>query len=377
MSYDNYFKRIEIAKLPTVALRRAALKEAGLTNMCPTIADEGFYRKPITKRLPNGKVRILDYIPVALWQIDGELEGAVGAGDQAHDATPNEIVDLWTWISTYPIYEQQYRAVAERGERWPDCDVEVPIEEVDDSAGADPVRTITSTDNNPPEALPPHIQHTEAIQSAIGAAQDLKATDEASAAIVLGAKNRLAELRLKADKAGHAIYDPLREKYLAEQKRWAPIVAHADAMEKELNRRYLIWRSEENRKIAAAAAEAAAAKAEADRQQQELDEANERAAQRAIAQGLPEPSPEAPVEAPPANPPPAPTPVEPTYRASGQRSRPKEVESWHIDDITDFDALYNYFKDVPAVQATLKTLATAAVKAGRDVPGLTKHWGLL
>jgi hypothetical protein len=354
-------------------------KEAGekvKSFLTPGIDDEGYYRRPITEPVlgangkTNGQKRIIDWEAVAYFlDGDGVLRGVIGD----RDMTPNEVTDehLWSWVCNRTISEQLYRAVAERGEPWPDLTPAnkpvvglrsvVTVDEEIPAAN----REVARSDNQPPELLP-HLAHAEAIDNAIAAAQAMQITNDHEAAQVAGMKNRLAELRLAADKAGHAIYDPLRLVYETEQKKWAPIVKRADAMEKELHRRFLIFRDQQKRAAEKAAAEAAA-------KQREIDEANERAAQRAIARGEAESAPVIVEEAPPAAAGPASPAVVPLY---GTR-KVREVEAWHLDGIDDFDAVYGYFKHTQEIRAALTVLARAATKAGRDVPGVKKHFGLV
>jgi hypothetical protein len=365
MSFDNWRKRLAGETIKTF--------------LQPQLEDEGYYRRPITELVlgdngkTNGQKRIIGWEPVAYFIDRGKLCGVIGNRDMA----ANEVTDegLWSWVCRHPIKEEWYRAVAERGEPWPDQRVNlapalVVSPPLDREGFSDTTATNREVIGNNSNAAPvePHIEHAEAIDNAVRAAEDLKATDETTAAILLGARNRLAELRIAADKAGHKIYDPLREVYVAAQKPWPPMVAKASAMEKKLETRYLTWRADEKKK--------ADAKAAADAYEQRLlDEANERAAQRAIAQGMPEPAPEVPEVSPAATP--APTPVTPTYRAVGQRTTPKEVERWWLDAVDDFDALYNHFKSHPDIQGALKVLAANAIKNGQEVPGTRRHFGLI
>jgi hypothetical protein len=372
MPFDNWNKRREIAaKYATVKERAAAVAALKINFSQPQPEDEGYYRKPQTEPVlgangqPNGQKRVIGFEPVAYFMKDGILQGAIGK----RRMTPEEVSDegLWSWVVNRPISYEWWQA-AVKGEPWPDLQ---KIEEtLKNSAAAIPAanREVTSSDNAPPEGVEPHIYHAELIENAIRASRDLLVTDEASAAILLGAKNRVAELRLAADKAGHAIYDPLHAAYKAEQVKWPGMVKKAADWETTLNRRYLEWRDAENRRIAREKADAA-------QRQAEIDAANARAADRAIAQGQPEPAPVVPE--PTQDTAAAPTPVSATYRAPGQRAKPKEVETWHLDGIDDFDAVYKHFKDNADVKAALTKVATATIKSGQEVPGTRRHYGLI
>lgn len=385
MNYANWRKRLAISQQhSTVAARREAVAALKINFSQPTEADCGYYRKPIGEKMPNGRFNVTGWIPVAYFlhaagTTDEMLCGVIGTGDGMRDMTPEELTDeeLWSYVVSNPIPYEWYQAVAENGEAWPDATPPLTQSEsptfthttvVDDGTGAGSTARVVEIGDNKPPVVEPHIEHGEAIDRAVGAAQDLKITDEASAAVALGAINRIAELRLAADKAGRAIYEPLHKAYTAEQKKWPPMIKKAKDAETALNMRYLKWREAEKQKAAEAAAEAA-------RKQREIDEANERAAQRAIAQGQPEPPPEV-LEEPPAAMP-APAPVAPTYRASGQRTAPKEVERWWLDGIDDYDKVYEAFKNDVNVRNALQIAAAAAVKNGQEVPGTRRHFGLI
>jgi hypothetical protein len=375
MAFDNWRKRLEAAKLPTVAERRAAIAALKINFSQPTLDDEGYYRRPITEAKlgpdgkTNGQKRIIGWEPVAYFIKNGVFGGAIGKRYMAI----NEVTDegLWSWVVGNPIDEEVYRA-AIAGKPWPDL---TPISLQDAlnvslsglAAGDIPAanRDVSKSDNAPPEDLPLDQQHATGIDNAIAAA--LKTvTSEAEAAIALGSKNRLAELRLAAEKAGKAIYEPLYRDYQAAQKPWPPMVKRAEAEERRLNTAILTFRESERKRIAKE-------QLEAFEKQQAIDEANIRAADRAIAAGEPEPPPVVEEVVVPM----AQAPLVAPYRAPGQRAALKEVDQWFLDEVNDYDAVYTYFKNNEALRVTLKTLATAAVRLGQVVPGTKTHKGLV
>ncbi len=222
-------------------------------------------------------------------------------------------------------------------------------------------REVAKSDNASTVECAADKHHAEVIDAAIGAAIKIVASDD-DAAKALGSKNRIAELRLAADKAGKAIYEPIYRTYTAEQKKWSPIIARATAKEKELNTAILTFRESERRRIAAE-------QAEADRRQREIEEANQRAADRAIARGEPEQPPVVEEVASVA----APAPIIATY---GTRTVKEEVK-FFLDKVTSWDMLFAHYKNNADVQALLMKLAGADIKAGRVVPGTTKREGLI
>lgn len=357
MSYDNWRKRLEIAKLPTVAQRRAALTQARLLNMEPTILDEGYYRKAISEKR-DGKTVIIDYVPLAIFVDGSGLCGVLGN----RDLSTAELADVWTWIS--PISYELYQAVAERGEKWPDL---MTVGELYAEVSGHPqppldaIERIIGRDHNEPPEVLPEVAHAQAIDAAIGAAPTAVASEQ-GAALALGSKNRLAELRLAADKAGKALYQPPYAEYKRLHDLWTPMVKRAQNAEDKIVVEIRKFRESERRRIADE-------QAKAEQAQREIEEANARAADRAIAAGEPEAAPEVvEIEQP------APlAPVTPTY---GTRKLREEVK-WHLDEITDWDAVYQYFKGTEQVKQVLLTLATAGVRAGRTVPGTKTHEGLI
>ena len=308
----------------------------------------GFYRNAVKERDSKGNNKRVGWAPVAIF-VDGEAPALVGRiGDR--EVTGDALNELWSYVAGNPISEETYRAVAERGEPWPGEPGTVPAAN----------RDVEKTDNSPPKELT-DVDHAAGIDAAIGAALKVVSNEE-DAAKALGSKNRIAELRLAADKAGKAFYDPPYREYKRLQGIWSPMVARADAKEKELNRSILTFRESERQRIAKEQAEAI-------ERQREIDEANERAAQRAIAAGEPEAAPKVvEVEMPS-----APVPVLPTY---GTRKLKEEVKTI-LDAITDYDSVYNFLKAEPKVKALLLELATAKVKAGFTVPGTTTREGLI
>ncbi len=306
----------------------------------------GFYRKGIHERNAKGNNKRIGWAPVAVF-MDGEtMTARVGTRDVTGDA----LNELWSYIAGNPISEDTYRAVAERGEPWPGELPAVPAAN----------REVTQVDNSPPEVLTA-ADHATGIDTAISAALKV-VTNETEAAQALGSKNRIAELRLAADKAGKALYDPPYREYKRLHGEWSPMVGRADAAEKGLQKAILTFREKERVRIAAEQAGAEA-------KQREIDEANERAAQRAIAAGVPEEMPEVvEIEQPV-----APAPVLPTY---GTRKLKEEVHTI-LEAVTDYDLVYGFLKAEPKVKALLLELATAKVKAGFTVPGTATREGLI
>lgn len=352
--------------------------EKVVTYVQPDLDDEGYYRKPITEpKLAangqrNGQKRIIGWTPVAYFDDRGQLCGAIGDRDMTADEVKDD--GLWSWVVQNPISYELYCAVAERGEAWPDLNLKmvdannqaIPADAVvedDGRIGLIPAanREVSKSDNNPPEELPPEVQHAQAIDTAIGAALT-KVTSEAEAALALGSKNRIAELRLAADKAGKAVYEPMYREYKKVQAVWSPIVARGVAAEGKIQTAILTFRESERKRLAKE-------KAEADEKQRLIDVANEEAAQRAIAAGRPEPAPApAPEPAPVAQP----APIAPTY---GTRKLKEELKKFAV--ITDDVEVYRHFRADADLKTLLEKLTTNAIRSGATVPGATFREGLI
>lgn len=266
----------------------------------------------------------------------------------------SEDVALRTWEycgAKNVITSEMYWTYLETG-KWTDIQDSVPAAN----------RDVTKADNADIEDdTPLNEQHATLIDNAIAAALP-KVSSEAEAAQALGSKNRIAELRLAADKAGKAIYEPMYRQYTAEQKLWAPIVKRAQEAESSLNKAILTFRESERVRIAKEQAEAV-------ERQRMIDDANARAADRVIARGEPEEPPEIEDVVLPA----APAALVATYGTRGL----KEDLHTILDAITDYDAVYAFLKSEPKVKALLLELATVKVKAGIVVPGTSARQGLI
>jgi hypothetical protein len=308
----------------------------------------GFYRKPIKERNDKGNNKRVGWEPIAIFMVGNIMAARVGVTDITGDA----LNELWSYVAGNPISEEWFRTVYERGEAWPDAAQPTNVPAAN--------RDVAKSDNAS-EEVDPDKAHAAAIDAAIGAAPATVKSD-AEAAVALGSKNRIAELRLAADKAGKAIYEPIYRTYTAEQKKWSPIINRAAAKEKELNTAILSFRESERQRIAKE-------QAEADRKQREIDEANARAADRAIARGEPEPMPEVEEVA-------MPTQAAPIVATYGTRKIKEEVKLI-LDRVTNWNALCTYYVENETLQALLMKLAAADIKAGRTVPGTVTREGLI
>lgn len=353
------------------------------TFLQPQLEDAGYYRLPITNRKQNGQTDITGWVPVAMWVEGEELTGLVGAGDEMREMTSTQLCgeQFWSWICRNPITYEVYDAVANHGAPWPDSPAEQLANTLPEAVPA-ANREVTRNDNAPPEEdkRPAYEIAAEKIDNARGVADTFEVKDVKTAEQALGIVNRLAELRLNAQRDGEAEYKPHYNKYKKLLDAWKPPVDRAAASEKALTAKINSWKRAEEKRLkdeaAKAEAERAAAVAKAELERIEREERAARAADRDIAAGIPPAEQELPViqEVPitlteALRKPIAPTTVAlvSTYGKRKLRDTPPAV----IVEITDYDAVYQFFKNTESVKACLMILAKASIKVNVPVPGVT------
>jgi hypothetical protein len=347
-----------------------AAREKVTTFLKPGLDDEGYYRKPITEMVKgkdgqnNGQRRVIDWIPVAYFisDYDQQLVGVIGSGEGLRDMSDDEVHDetLWSWVCRHPIEYDTYVGVVDKGEPW--LDLPKP-KMIDWAAPADitnwspsPDSGSIATDNTPPREKTRQ-DYQDEIEAACASAPK-KVTDKLEAEEALGIKNRIAELRLEADKVGKAIYQPMHAAYSKMQKAWSGMVKTAQASEEQIDKAVRIWREQDRQRLLKEEALALAEKA--------LEEERAaRAADRAIARGEPEPEPEvSEIFVPPTEP----EPIKPVYgRASAAKQEIKVFVT-----ITDEAAVAAYFEGTEELSAVLQKLAEGN-QLGQEVPGTQRE----
>lgn len=356
ISYNNWKARLEGAKVPTH----------------DGDPDAGFYRMPVRSPRSEGNA-IIGWRPVAYFYATHEAR-MVGVIDD-RDMTDNEVTDLWTYVCAYPVPEEVYRDVTEDGKPWPAGLIGEPKRAAPKpkangntaSPAAVPTatagRSVTKTDNQPPEALPEDVVLRERIENAKRVAEGYAGIgDDEAAAKAAGAKNLLNELKAKAETAKEIEYRPHKLAADAVANKWNPIIRIAEAAAKATDIEIRKW-EQKKRDLAAKLAAEAAAKARA------IEEANRRAADRAIANGAPEP---APVVAPP---PPPPPPPKATVQATYGRAVSVREKTFVV--IENLDEVYAHFKANAEVIDLLTKLAQRDIDAGLKVPGTTTRTGVI
>lgn len=296
----------------------------------------GFWRRWV-RDTENPKVK--RGVAVAIWKDgDGQLRCVETLHGKAKPGDHDRAVAVWPWCAE-PISEDTYRAVAERGENWPDQDATV-------------AEQIAPGHNNPPEdpaeLLKEQIENAEKGVDAYATIESDEALKQAQSL-----RARLLELRGEADKTREAEKRPHLEASKAVDAKWMPLVKAAKAAADRVSGyitdalNAIARREAEERRLA-----------EAERLRQE-QEARERDATL-----------NAPDAPPAAAPEPAPSAVPTQIKgAYGRAASVKIVQV--VTEVTDYDALYQHFKGDDDVKALLKTKAQRAVTAGYQVPGVT------
>jgi hypothetical protein len=269
----------------------------------------GFYRKSSKEHYGARKT----FMPVAFWRgDDGYVHCRIG------DEDVSDIKALETWnggVHANPVTEEAYRAVAERGESWPDEHELVPMQ----------------GHNRPPEdfsyeglrdAIEPLAR--EAIQR-IDFGPAVTTQDEADQLANLS--DRLAELWKKADEARKEEKRPYDEGARVVQLKWSPLLLAAEAYKNVKYKLITPWL-------------------------QKLEEAKKQEAEAAAAAGEP------------------PAVDDPSRRPrAGTRGRATSLKSTKRAEITDYPACLAFFAESEDVRSTVQMLANRAVRAGLSVPG--------
>lgn len=271
-------------------------------------AQPGFYRA----RNKDGKDD-----PVAIWCGDGEMVAY-------RNGTAVDAADIWSWVCRAPITEELYRAVAERGEPWPDA-----IKEL-----------IGRNSNNPPsdEAMADEVQ--SAIDAAMAELQN-PVTDQAGCDRIANHRDRLAKMFKAKESERKAEKQPHMDAAAAVDTRWKPVLAKIEEAGGKLKNAITIWLLKEEQRRRAEALE------EARRQ----EEARKAAAEANLPP--PEPAPVPVVERPKAG---------TTGRATALRTHKSAV-------ITDYAKALAHFAEAMEVREVIQQLADRAARVDVATPG--------
>jgi hypothetical protein len=309
----------------------------------------GFYRSGVYHKEPNKARKRVGWSPVAIFRLGGHLTAVIGASRDARtESDRDRLNELWSYVAGNPISEDTYRAVAERGEPWPDRQETVPSIPVANSSATVPERNIvTLTADEVKEANDDGIDLIDAARAKIGMPprherisaqidEDAKQlgkyaaidSDE-MASKARSLQQRFLDLRSEAEKQ----YNELNRPLLDEQKRirgiWFPIRDKADEASNKLRSAMGVW-EDTKRKAAKVAAERAAAGQE-------------------VKSNVPPPAAQ--------------------IKGGSGRAAAVKVEKF----VTSIDAekVFAQFKDDERVIAFLTDLAQKAIRAGITVQGVT------
>ena len=264
------------------------------------VAHPGFYRKRMARKGP--------WVPVAIFEDDGELIALVGA----------EKVDpagIWTFCCRNAVSEAAYHSFVETGE-WFDLDQNI----------APPPTPIGH--NEPADEAEMMRDQIDSAKRGISDYSIIE--DDTMAKRAQSLRSRLLELSREADKKREAEKKPHFEASKDAK-------AAADGIAAALN-------TYETAKARAAAEE-----------RRRAEEAERKAAEAGKPVPLPAPAPQ-----------PLPTQIKGGY---GRAANIKIVKV--VTAVTDWQALYNFMKDRAEVTDVLLKLAQRAVDAGHEVPGVT------
>lgn len=279
-------------------------------------------------KMRNGKDG--PWMPVAIWEADGELVCRVGS--ERRD--PHTV---WTYCAKNPVAKDAAKHAFEHGS-WPG---DVPT--VGHNAGT--------------LSLPEEIE--DAAAQAVAWLTKTGIADKTGADTAANWRARLLDLGKQADKQRDAEKRPHDEAAKAVQAKWKPCIETATDAANRLRDALTQWMRAEEAK---ARAEAEAKRKLAEEAARKAREVAEAAKAEAAARNLP-PPPE-PVDVPL----PLDEPVK--IQAGGQRGRKAGLRTVTKYIVTDYAAALAHVKDHPDVRAAVEKVAAAQAKAGASVPGI-------
>lgn len=315
----------------------------------------GFYR---LKR--NGR-----WVPVAVWPKHHGLGFKIGT----ENVGENMGVELWSHYCANPITEAVYRAVAERGEKWPDGDpiVEAMIDKVAKITPQQIAARINSGEELNPEesararnaarAADPSIEFKENVTTALGGVPGYAKieSDEASTRAA-GLRNMLLALAGEAEEARKAEKKPHWDAAQAVDAKWQPIIKDAQAGAVTVRKSMEAWEDEKREQARKAAQE-----------QAKRDEQHARDTEWANAGKEPAPAPPMPVK--PNTPPPLPQ-IRPTFGKAASAGSKMVVESVDIDK---FLAALRPRPEWPTIEAFFKEVAQKLANRGIILDGVNAN----
>jgi hypothetical protein len=318
--------------------------------------DCGFYRRKKTiSKVPRQWV----WEPVAFWtEGGGALVGVLGPVHGGKMLDANGCADIWTHCGQHPISEEQWRAVAEKGEPWHDSHeekpkAEKPAAQVGGGEHPDDKAAIAAALEATGGPQPPETPESKLAKEIADGKAKLPTYATIDSDEMSAKARSLQQFFLDKRSAAEKAYDALNRPLLDEQKRiraiWFPLKEEADSASKTLLKAMGDW-EDEKRKVARLAAEA-----EAKRQRE-----HQEAARKAEEKGKPAPPPPEPVKQ---------NIPAPASQIKGGTGRAAAVTVWHEVKIEDIDKVFQFLKTNPAVLTVLLAEAQKKQNAGISVPG--------
>lgn len=277
----------------------------------------GFYRSRRKAGAP---------LPLAIWIEDGKVTGRMGGGDDARELTRDRLNEVWNFACANPVTEEAYRAVAERGEPWPDMDATVSDQ-------------LAQSGHNRPPTDPATLLHEQIEAASAGASEYATIASDEALARAQTLRSRLLELSGEADKTRKAEKAPHQAKADAVDDQWMPLVKKAKEFADKIKSAMNAWGTKKHEA------------AEAQRR------AIEAAQRKAMEEGRPAPAPPPVVPAAPAK----------VKGAAGRAASGTPVKV--VKAITDYAACYAYVSEQPEVRDAIMQAAQRLVTAGHTVPG--------
>ncbi|HSC55774.1 MAG TPA: hypothetical protein VLC51_01150 [Nitrospira sp.] len=304
----------------------------------------GFYRQGVYQKEQNKARKRVGWSPVAIFPNGDDLHASVGQhGNISIVTNRDRINELWSYCAGNPISEETFRAVAERGEPWPDdyqhqeVVASIPVANssavfigTDFSNGKDKTMTVEIKDGvvqdmyegTPEEKISREID--ECTKQIIKYAS-IDSDEQSAKARSL--QQRFLDLRGEANKHYEAANRPLLEQQKKLRDVWFPLRDLADAGSVAMRTAMGKWEDTKRK-----AAQVAAERAEAGR----------------------------PVQS---NVPP------PSVQIKGGTGRAAIVKVETVVVSINVDQVFAQFKDSPQVVELLTSLAQKAIRAGIAVPG--------
>lgn len=265
----------------------------------------GFYRWP--HRAGYGGPKTFE--PVAYWP--GE-NGEINCRKGQENLSPQGGADIWTFVCRYPVSEEVYREVAEKGGRWPDEAPGVPMGAGDNQAPED----------NSYEGLKAKIEELARDAQALMDGPPIETQDAADQ--VANLADAMAKLAQKAEAGRKEEKKPIDEAAAEVQKKWVPIVLLAETYKNLKYKCLTPWL-------------------------QRLDAERKKEAAATVASGE--------------------TVADTARPRAGTRGRAMTLKRTKTAKITDYSACLAFFANSEAVKSVIQDLANKGIRAGISIPG--------